>query len=112
MTSEESGKERPKVRGLWSIKTVAAFLEVHQKTVRRWWQAGILPPPRKLPGRLVRWDAQVIEAWVKEQPEMKGDGGLRDTMTFRCRQTRAPDHAADRGEDAKQPIPHSRVTFE
>ena len=53
---------------LWSVKEVAEFLALSEKTVWRWHEAGKLPPGRKLPGRAVRWDPAKIKTWFEKQP--------------------------------------------
>ncbi len=42
---------------------IAAKLKTSEKTVRRWADSGAMPKPIRL-GRIVRWNAQVIDDWI------------------------------------------------
>jgi len=46
-----------------TAEDVAAYLGVSIRTVRSWTAAGIIPHVR-LPGRLVRFDRNAVDAWV------------------------------------------------
>lgn len=45
-------------------KVVATLCGVSERTIRRWADTGLLPPPVKLPG-VRRWRRAEIEAWVE-----------------------------------------------
>ena len=51
---------------LLTARDVAERLQVDAKTVRRWRAEGKLPPPVKL-GGVVRWLAEDLAVWLKEQ---------------------------------------------
>jgi predicted DNA-binding transcriptional regulator AlpA len=42
---------------------IAGKLLVSEKQVRRWGDSGAMPKPIRL-GRIVRWNAQVIDDWI------------------------------------------------
>lgn len=52
----------------WSVRDVAAFLGVSEKTVWRWHERKKLPAAKKMPGRTVRWDPDQIRRWWEKQP--------------------------------------------
>ena len=45
---------------------IAKRLQVDAKTVRRWREAGQLPPALEV-GGIIRWRAEDIDAWLQEQ---------------------------------------------
>lgn len=47
----------------FTAKELARYLAVSLRTIRRWHNAGRLPPPLKLGGTL-RWRGDVIAAWL------------------------------------------------
>lgn len=50
---------------LLSLKRVAERLDVSEKTIRRWIDAGEFPPPTHLlPGQTQRWAETVVEGWM------------------------------------------------
>ena len=51
---------------LLSVRNLAALLDVDAKTVRRWREAGKLPPALEISG-VVRWRPEDIDAWLEEQ---------------------------------------------
>ena len=51
---------------LLSVRNLADFLDVDEKTVRRWREAGKLPPALEISG-VVRWRPEDIDAWLEEQ---------------------------------------------
>ena len=51
-----------------TVNDVAKLLQVDGKTVRRWRKEGKLPPAFAN-GSIVRWKADVIDAWIVEQEE-------------------------------------------
>ncbi len=53
-------------RRLLTARDVAALLQVDAKTVRRWREEGKLPPAVEL-GGVVRWLAEDLAVWLKEQ---------------------------------------------
>jgi excisionase family DNA binding protein len=62
---------RRAMQPLVSIRQVAARLGVHPRTVHRWIKAGVLPRPRRVGGRLVRWPAEEIDGSLKRAfPEL------------------------------------------
>ena len=53
-------------RRLLTARDVAVLLQVDAKTVRRWREEGKLPPAVEL-GGVVRWLAEDLAVWLKEQ---------------------------------------------
>ncbi len=63
---------------LLSIKRVAERLDVSEKTIRRWIDAGEFPPPTHiLPGQTQRWAMTVVEGWMILRAA--GQGGFSGT---------------------------------
>lgn len=63
---------------LLSLKRVAETLDVSTKTVRRWIAEGIFPKPVMLPGKLPRWEAGEVDAWVaRSQNPPEPEGGVK-----------------------------------
>ena len=48
---------------LVSTKELARLLKISQKSVRRRWLTGHIPPPVRI-GNSVRWRLDIIEAWI------------------------------------------------
>ncbi|PAY19090.1 hypothetical protein CKO51_13255 [Rhodopirellula sp. SM50] len=48
---------------LLSARSIAARLEVSQRTIQRMADRSEMPKPMKV-GRLIRWDATAIERWI------------------------------------------------
>lgn len=55
---------------LLSVPQVATHLGVNSKTVRRWREAGVLPPPIQL-GGIIRWRAEDLDAFLAERAEQR-----------------------------------------
>ena len=54
---QASTPSAPAGKGFASEKRAAEYLDVSERTVRRWATAGIIPPPVKIGGaRRYRWD--------------------------------------------------------
>ena len=49
---------------LLTAEQVAELLSVHVMTVRKWADAGRLPPPVRIGPRAVRWRSEAIDRWV------------------------------------------------
>lgn len=52
----------------WTIQDVAAYCRVSKRTIERMRNNGELPPATRF-GRLVRFDADAIKAWVDSSVE-------------------------------------------
>ena len=37
-------------------------------TIRRWWADGRFPQPKKVGGRLIRWNVETLERWFDQRP--------------------------------------------
>ncbi|HVK24982.1 MAG TPA: helix-turn-helix domain-containing protein [Actinokineospora sp.] len=61
MTTHHEAKLRP----LWSVEDVSAFLGVPVKTLYQWKWRGEGPPVRKV-GRHLRYDPDAVTAWFNE----------------------------------------------
>ena len=59
MTSPES-----KLR-LWTTAEVSQQLRVSAKTLKRWVEAGLFPPPICVGPQTRRWSVTQVEAWVE-----------------------------------------------
>ena len=53
-------------RRLFSVRNLADFLDVDEKTVRRWREQGRLPEAVEI-GGVVRWRPEDIGAWLEKQ---------------------------------------------
>ena len=62
------GVVTPEPQALLSVRTLADRLSVDPKTVRRWREAGTLPPAIAVAG-VLRWRAEAIDAWLLEREE-------------------------------------------
>ena len=51
---------------LLSVGDLAELLQIDPKTVRRWREAGKLPPGIEI-GGIVRWRSENVDAWLEEQ---------------------------------------------
>ena len=52
---------------------LAKFLGVSQQTVKRWASSGVIPKARRVGPRLMKWNREEIEAWIKEGcPKVNG----------------------------------------
>ena len=49
---------------MFTVKSLAEYLDVDPKTVRRWKGNGLLPEPLTV-GGVVRWSPQAIEDWIQ-----------------------------------------------
>ena len=49
------------------LREVAERLGVCEKTLRRWWTTGSMPPPTRLGRRLLVWRVGEIERWLESQ---------------------------------------------
>ena len=49
---------------LFTVKSLAEYLDVDPKTVRRWRGDGLLPEPLTV-GGVMRWSPQAIEDWIQ-----------------------------------------------
>lgn len=52
--------------GLLTTAEVARLLHCHERTLRRWCKAGVVPPPVRV-GSVVRWRRAELEKWVSER---------------------------------------------
>ena len=59
--------ENKDVDPLLSIEEVATFFDVHPHTIRRWYEAGIIPKPLRYGKRCLRWRRSVIEQAAQHQ---------------------------------------------
>ena len=50
-----------------TVADVAAKLQISERTVFRWKDAGKLPQPMRLGGWLLRWDREQFEEWLEKQ---------------------------------------------
>ena len=57
---------------LMTRRDVAAYLQIHHKTVSAYVRRGALPAPVRLGAGTIRWRRQDIDAWVERQAA--GDG--------------------------------------
>lgn len=48
---------------LWSIDTLAAYLDVSKDTIYEWRKKGGGPPARKV-GKVLRWKPSDVDAWL------------------------------------------------
>jgi len=55
----------PAPQALIDIKQVAKLIGACTRTVRRRYQAGLMPGPMKL-GRHLRWSRSAIQSWIDE----------------------------------------------
>lgn len=53
--------------GFMSAGTVRQFLDVPDRTLRRWISAGRFPPPDLRIGKSLRWRRSTVLAWVAEK---------------------------------------------
>ena len=62
--SDQNGKPADGAKPrIYVADNIAAILLVSTKQVRRWADSGAMPKPIRL-GRVVRWNAQVIDDWI------------------------------------------------
>ena len=54
---------------LVSAAQIAEACSVSVKTIRRWHERGIMPPPKRFGRRLLRWDKNEIENWIQQEGE-------------------------------------------
>jgi len=55
---------------LGTVKTVAALLDVHEKTIWRWMREDeTFPRQLRLSSRCSRWDLAAVRAWVASKAE-------------------------------------------
>lgn len=47
-----------------TIRQLATKLNVSTMTIRRYHTAGLIPPPKRPGGRLLRWDERDIDEWL------------------------------------------------
>ena len=47
-----------------TVSDVAARLDVHPQTIRRWERLGEFPPPRRFGPRLVGWLPMDVSSWL------------------------------------------------
>lgn len=66
VTDERALMDGMASRRLFSVRNLADFLDVDEKTVRRWREAGKLPPALEV-GGIVRWRPEVVSRWLEEQ---------------------------------------------
>jgi len=52
--------------GLLTTAEVAGLLHCHERTLRRWCKAGVVPAPVRV-GSVVRWRRAEIEKWMSER---------------------------------------------
>jgi len=52
---------------LWTIEETAAFLRVPPETLYTWRKRHYGPPPAGRVGRYLRYDAETVRAWFREQ---------------------------------------------
>jgi len=45
---------------------VAAYLGICDRTLRRWWESGVFPEPRRFGVRRLRFRRSDVEAWLAE----------------------------------------------
>ena len=64
---EADRESREVADSLWTIRDVAAYLHVHEKTVARWLRSGRLPCVRI--GSRLRFDRQDVLRWVSARKE-------------------------------------------
>jgi len=69
MTPNRHVSEFIPVTSLITLAELATALRVSQTTARRWWKAGFIPAPSRLSSRVVRWDAEAVNAWIDSQNE-------------------------------------------
>ena len=63
------GRPMHKPASLFTTDDIARRTHCDARTVRRWHDDGKLPPAIVI-GGLVRWNADDIEAWLREQTEV------------------------------------------
>jgi excisionase family DNA binding protein len=56
--------ERP---ALLTTKALAAALDVHPETIRRWVRAGTIRPTTRTPGKQARWDLDDVRQQLAER---------------------------------------------
>ena len=59
---------------LMTAKDVCALLKIQPRALRRWREKGIFPEPMTFETGTIRWDREVVEAWVKGQAGDRGQG--------------------------------------
>jgi prophage regulatory protein len=53
------------IRKTYRPKQLAKFLSISEVTLWRWRKAGYLPEPIKLGPKVLLWDSEVIDKWLK-----------------------------------------------
>ena len=64
---------------LLTVKEVAAWLGVSQRSVWQWSADGIIPPPIVL-GRLRRWQLRDLEEWAAKAPRDIATADWREVL--------------------------------
>jgi excisionase family DNA binding protein len=58
-----TARAKPKSSATYTADEIAAQLQISTRQIWRMRDAGTMPPPLMI-GRLVRWNASVIDAWI------------------------------------------------
>jgi prophage regulatory protein len=70
---------RQQIETLVGPDAVAAALGVSKQTIRRWWQAGLMPAPMRCGRRAIRWRLSELNAWL-EKKENENDDNSRKSQ--------------------------------
>jgi len=57
--------------GLVTIDEVSQALRVVRSTVRRWYESGYFPKPKRYGRRSIRWSADEVNDWIISQNQTR-----------------------------------------
>lgn len=66
---------------LLDINQIGELLGVAPRSIRRWIEAGTFPCGIRIGRRAVRWQIEVIETWVAEQPAAETEQESKEVIT-------------------------------
>jgi len=52
---------------LMTTEQICDLLQIEKRTLRKWMQAGKFPEPIRLNKRVLRWNKEVVLAWLEKQ---------------------------------------------
>ena len=65
--SSSPDAEEPELEPLLTASQLAELLNCGVRTLKRWLQEGVAPPPLRTPGSTLRWYRPAVRSWVEER---------------------------------------------
>ena len=59
--------EEPELEALLTTSQLAELLNCSVRTLKRWLQEGVAPPPLRTPGSKLRWYRPAVRSWLEER---------------------------------------------